>query len=572
MHENPASRWMNSLGKKLTAAIGMVALVPVLFSVWQLFGASPQFAHWLVPAWLVISAPLALWWLHRVVIIPVADMTDILHAIKDKDGDISAEFRVTCDDEYAELARAYNQFATSLKAMIAETRRRSVSVALAGTQVRKVILHAEQVAQKQGDRAKQVFQSSAEATQAVNGIAETTVNINQSNVTNMQRVRDSNNELSRVATQVEDMRQQITQFQATVEQLSVNSANVTKVLGMVQDFSDQTNLLALNASIEAARAGDAGRGFAVVADEVRTLAQKVSLATAEIDQNIAEMNGLVKHTKGSAETILEYANNTHSVIGQTGQHFAQLVDEFEHVNSQLTGISAALDELVYTNKESHARVEEITDYSNSIQHEMQETLLFAEELELATEQTQELLSRFNIGYGGFESMIQTGRRWAMQTEQAMSKLQASGLNLFDQDYQRVNPGQQPEKYHVSYMEKYEKLMQPLFDGFINERSEFIYAIAVDNKGYAPAHHSKVSAPLTGEFATDNIKSRHRRLFNGNRAEVRRASHTEPFLLQTFIRDTGEVLNDLSIPLYINGRHWGALIMGFNPSTLLDENA
>jgi methyl-accepting chemotaxis protein len=563
---------MKSLGKKLTAAIGMVALVPVLFSVWPLFGASPQFGHWLVPVWIVISAPLALWWLYRVIIIPVADMTDILHAIKDKDGDISAEFSVNSDDEYAELARAYNQFATSLKAMIAETRRRSVSVALAGTQVRKVILHAEQVAQKQGDRAKQVFQSSAEATQAVNGIAETTININQSNVTNMQRVRDSNNELSRVATQVEDMRQQITQFQATVEQLSVNSANVTKVLGMVQDFSDQTNLLALNASIEAARAGDAGRGFAVVADEVRTLAQKVSLATAEIDQNIAEMNGLVKHTKGSAETILEYANNTHSVIGQTGQHFAQLVDEFEHVNSQLTGISAALDELVYTNKESHARVEEITEYSNSIQHEMQETLLFAEELELATEQTQELLSRFNIGYGGFESMIQTGRRWAMQTEQAMSKLQASGLNLFDQDYQRVNPGQQPEKYHVSYMEKYEKLMQPLFDGFINERSEFIYAIAVDNKGYAPAHHSKVSAPLTGDFATDNIKSRHRRLFNGNRAEVRRASHTEPFLLQTFIRDTGEVLNDLSIPLYINGRHWGALIMGFNPSTLLDENA
>lgn len=360
MHENPPSGWLNSLGKKLAAAVGVVTVTPLLLSVWQLFGSSPQYTYWLIPLWLLISAPLTLWWLYRVVILPVAGMTDILHAIKDKDGDISAEFSVTSDDEYAELARAYNQFATSLKAMIAETRRRSVSVALAGTQVRKVILHAEQVAQEQGDRAKQVFQSSAEATQAVNGIAETTVNINQSNVTNMQRVRDSNNELSRVATQVEDMRQQITQFQATVEQLSVNSANVTKVLGMVQDFSDQTNLLALNASIEAARAGDAGRGFAVVADEVRTLAQKVSQATAEIDQNIAEMNGLVKHTKGSAETILEYANNTHSVIGQTGQHFAQLVDEFEHVNSQLTGISAALDELVYTNKESHARVEEIT--------------------------------------------------------------------------------------------------------------------------------------------------------------------------------------------------------------------
>jgi hypothetical protein len=122
------------------------------------------------------------------------------------------------------------------------------------------------------------------------------------------------------------------------------------------------------------------------------------------------------------------------------------------------------------------------------------------------------------------------------------------------------------------MESYETFMQPLVDGFINERPEFIYAIAVDNNGYAPAHHRKVSAPIKGDFSVDNVKSRHRRIFNSNRAEIRRASHTEPFLLQTFIRDTGEVLNDLSIPLYIDGRHWGSLIMGFNPSKLLDEKA
>lgn len=71
---------------------------------------------------------------------------------------------------------------------------------------------------------------------------------------------------------------------------------------------------------------------------------------------------------------------------------------------------------------------------------------------------------------------------------------------------------------------------------------------------------------------DNLYSRDRRIFNGNRAEERRASHTAPFLLQTFVRDTGEVLNDLSIPLYLNGQHWGALIMGFDPQRLMDEDA
>ncbi|HSG61777.1 MAG TPA: methyl-accepting chemotaxis protein [Pseudomonadales bacterium] len=563
---------LNTLGKKLFANIALVAAGPLASTIYAITVGSSPYAHWISLAWLIITVPLATWSLRVLVVRPVTTMTNILEDIKNNDGDISAELAVISHDEYADLARAYNQFSKSLKGMISETRRRSVKVALAGTQVRKVILHAEKVAQQQGDQAKQVFQSSSEATQAIDGIAETTVNINQRNIINMHSVRKSTEELQKVAAQVDEMRMQVAQFQETVASLSVNSANVTKVLGMVQDFSDQTNLLALNASIEAARAGDAGRGFAVVADEVRTLAQKVSQATTEIEKNIGEMTGLVKHTKGSADTILDYVNNTKSVIDSTGEHFDRLVNEFESVNSQLTGISAALDELVYTNKESHNRVEEITEISKGIQHEMQETLLFSEELELATEQTQELLSRFIIGYGGFESMIQTGRRWARQTEHALGQLQQQGNNLFDQNYQRVNKGQKPEKYHVSYMEAYERIMQPLFDGFIKERPEFIYAIAVDNKGYAPAHHSKVSAPITGDFSVDNLKSRHRRIFNGNRAEIRRASHTEPFLLQTFIRDTGEILNDLSIPLHVNGRHWGALIMGFNPSTLLDENA
>jgi len=560
----------NSLGKKLFANVAFLGVVPLCAAAYGLLGGAESATLWIITGWLAISLPVVTFSLRVLVLRPLNNMIDVLHDIKDKDGDISAKLEVMSHDEYAELAHAYNQFADSLKAMISETRRRSVKVALASTQVRKVILDAERVAQSQGDQAHQVIQSSSEATQATDGIAETTVNINQQNITNMDSVRNSKSELDKVAAQIDAMRGIVDDFQQTVEHLSQNSANVTKVLGMVQDFSDQTNLLALNASIEAARAGDAGRGFAVVADEVRTLAKKVSVATTEIEKNINEMTGLVKHTRESSDDIMQYVSNTQTVISDTGHHFTQLVDEFESVNSQLTGISAALDELVYTNRESHNRVEEITEMSKGIQQEMQETLLYSEELEVATEQTQELLCRFIIGRGGFENMIVTGRRWAQQTAEALEQLSHRGVNLFDQKYQRVNQGQKPEKYHVGYLDAYENVMQPLFDSFVNERPEFIYAIAVDTKGYAPAHHKKVSAPITGDFAVDNLKSRHRRIFNGNRAEVRRANHTEPFLLQTFIRDTGEVLNDLSIPLYVHGKHWGSLIMGFKPETLLDN--
>ena len=518
----------------------------------------------------LLAGVFSIFFMRHLFLRPVNAITQVLRQIKEKDGDISVTLPEFTHDEITDMAVSYNQFSDSLKKMIAESRRRSVSVALSATRLQKVLSQASASVSKQEEQAQLVFQSSQEATQAIDEVAGSTLMIGEKNGANMQEVRTSSQELMKVLDQIKSIRELVNSFQDTVAKLSENSTNITHILSMVQDFSDQTNLLALNASIEAARAGDAGRGFAVVADEVRNLSRQVSVATSEIDKNIGEMTSLVESTRTSAVDIQDYVQNTEGFIENTNSQFLKLVDDFEEVNSQLSGISAAIDELSYTNKQSHQHVSEITDIAQEIKHEMDESQKHSSELEVATEETQELLSRFIIGYGGFESMILSGRKWAQQTTQAIQNLADSGHNIFDTQYRRTNDGQLPEKYDLSYTNEFEAQLQPLFDRFISERSEFIYAIAIDKNGYAPAHHAKVSHPITGDFSVDNLKSRHRRIFVGNRAEIRRASHTSPFLLQTFIRDTGEVLNDLSIPIYINGQHWGALIMGFNPETLLQD--
>lgn len=518
----------------------------------------------------LISGVFTIFFMRHLFLRPINAITDVLKAIKEKDGDISATLPEYTHDEISEMAESYNTFSSSLKKMIAESRRRSVSVALSSTRLQKILAEAQQSATNQEEQAQKVFQSSQEATQAIDNIAGSTLQISERNGQNLDEVRNSSNELERVKEQVEAIRHQVSDFQETVHQLEINSRNITEILGMVQDFSDQTNLLALNASIEAARAGDAGRGFSVVADEVRNLSQKVSTATSEIDQNISQMASLVDSTRSSASTILDYVGSTEEFIGSTSHQFVGLVSDFEELNSQLSSISAAIDELAYTNRESHNHVTEITNISTAMHGEIEQSRRFSEELEHSTEETQELLSRFIIGYGGFEGMIQTGRRWAQQVQGGLEDLSARGCNMFDQNYVRTNDGQRPEKYDTSYVDQYEALLRPMFDGFIMERPEFIYAIAVDKNGYAPAHHTKVSERITGNFEVDNLKSRHRRIFAGSRAEIRRASNTAPFLLQTYIRDTGEILNDLAIPLYVNGQHWGGLIMGFDPQNLLDD--
>lgn len=518
----------------------------------------------------VLSGIFTIFFMRHLFLRPVRAITDVLSQISDKDGDISVTLPEYTYDEISEMASSYNRFSDSLKKMISESRRRSVSVALSATRLKKALVGASGKVSQQEEKAQLVFQASQESTVAIDEVANSTMMISTQTDTNMEEVRSSGDELMKVLEQVRSIRNLVNNFQSTVSQLSENSANVTQILSMVQDFSDQTNLLALNASIEAARAGEAGRGFAVVADEVRSLSQKVSSATSEIDKNISQMATLVQTTRSSAEDIQQYVHNTEGFIESTNQQFVKLVGDFEQVNSQLSGISAAIDELAYSNKQSHENVSEIASIAHEIKHEVDESVEHSDKLEVATEETQELLSRFIIGFGGFESMIMAGRSWSKQTSDAIQALAHQGLNVFDVQYRRTNEGIEPAKFDLSYTDAYEAALQPLFDRFISERPEFIYAIAVDKNGYAPAHHQKVSNPIIGDFSVDNLKSRHRRIFAGNRAEIRRAQNTSPFLLQTFIRDTGEVLNDLSIPIYVDGKHWGALIMGFNPETLLEE--
>jgi methyl-accepting chemotaxis protein len=92
---------------------------------------------------------------------------------------------------------------------------------------------------------------------------------------------------------------------------------------------------------------------------------------------------------------------------------------------------------------------------------------------------------------------------------------------------------------------------------------------VDGNGYAPTHNSWYSRPPSGDAQKDLAESRDKRLFN-DPAGLRAARNVQPFLLQTYSRDTGEVLSEVDLPLELSGRHWGALRIGFDPNVLLSQ--
>ncbi|MNG28188.1 hypothetical protein D3C84_1134160 [compost metagenome] len=79
----------------------------------------------------------------------------------------------------------------------------------------------------------------------------------------------------------------------------------------------------------------------------------------------------------------------------------------------------------------------------------------------------------------------------------------------------------------------------------------------------PTHNKAFSQAPTGDPEQDMARSRSKRMFN-DRTGLRCGSHQQPLLLQTYTRDTGELMHDLSVPIQVRGRHWGGLRLGYRP--------
>jgi methyl-accepting chemotaxis protein len=89
----------------------------------------------------------------------------------------------------------------------------------------------------------------------------------------------------------------------------------------------------------------------------------------------------------------------------------------------------------------------------------------------------------------------------------------------------------------------------------------VFAICTNKRGYVPTHNDKFAKPLTGRYDVDLVNSRSKRIFS-DRTGSRCGSHTQKLLLQTYKRDTGEIMHDLSVPIMLAGQHWGGFRMGY----------
>ncbi|HYH03132.1 MAG TPA: methyl-accepting chemotaxis protein [Bacillota bacterium] len=270
--------------------------------------------------------------------------------------------------DHAALKDGLNQAIESFESVLGEINRVSEQVAAGSRQVSDSSLALSQGASEQASTMEEI---SASITEIASQTKQNAGNANQAN------------ELARTAKAMAvEGNQQMGEMLSAMAAVNESSANISKIIKVIDEIAFQTNILALNAAVEAARAGQYGKGFAVVADEVRNLAARSANAAKE---TTALIEGSIKKVEFGARIATETAAALSEIVNGVTQT-TDLVEQIANAsNEQATGIA-----------QINQGVSQVSKVTQSNTATAEQSASASEELASQAEQLKEMVAQFKL--------------------------------------------------------------------------------------------------------------------------------------------------------------------------------
>jgi methyl-accepting chemotaxis protein len=304
---------------------------------------------------------------------------------------------------------------------------------------------------------------------------------------------------------------------------------------------------------------------------VKNLAEATRQATRLIGDTIRDLDGQLKSLIGESGDTSLRAKSAGAGAAQIQDIIVRVQEGFTSVGREIDGVAkAATSNLAHCDRV----IEELRNLAKGVDLSSTDLKLADDRIAKLLELSEGLIALIADSWVEISDaplirvVIDTAKKISAAFETAIELGEIRLDQLMDENYREI-AGTNPKQYLTDYVEFTDRILPPLQDPIQKCDPRVVFCVAWAKGGYLPTHNPNYRLPQGKDPVWNNANCRNRRLFN-DRAVKKVAANTRPFLLQTYRRDMGGgnfvLMKDVSSPIFIRGRHWGAFRMGFRQSS------
>lgn len=309
----------------------------------QQTASTTNFVTTLLIIGLILGAGIA-WTVTRLITQPINTVVVAMKDIAEGEGDLTQRLQVHGQDETAQLAMSFNQFAANIQDLLGQVLESADQISLSAKEMATASSNAEDSIRKQNTETEQISTAVEEMSMSAQEVAQNADLAAEAAHKADEETTQGRNIVTNALESVGKLAEETQAAADVIEKLGTDIQDIGAVIDVIRNVAEQTNLLALNAAIEAARAGEQGRGFAVVADEVRTLASRTQKSTQDIQDKVTTLQ---QDAQTAVEKMLQnraIANSTIELTTTAGASLEAITQAVARITEMSNHIARAAEQ------------------------------------------------------------------------------------------------------------------------------------------------------------------------------------------------------------------------------------
>lgn len=288
-------------------------------------------------------------------------------------GDLNVAIEVDSKDEVGVLAGSFRKMTDNINQVLTNINSSAEQVAAASRQVSD---SSQALSQGSTEQASSVEELSASMEEIATQTKQNAISATQANELAVEAKENAGRGENQMGGMLRAM-----------EEINESSANISKIIKVIDEIAFQTNILALNAAVEAARAGQHGKGFAVVAEEVRNLAARSANAAKETTTMI---EGSIKKVDAGTK-----------IASETAEALKQIVDKVSQAADLVADIAGASNEQATAIAQVNQGIMQVSQVTQTNSATAEESASASEELSSQAELLRNLVNKFKLKKVGY---------------------------------------------------------------------------------------------------------------------------------------------------------------------------